>query len=160
MTTSIVKTVAILLITFIASICFAGPLDQPVAKPVPTIRSEIKRGDEAVSLALGKLEQLPEIKDAFKALINDNGAKNTDTDAFLLGAYYEYWMTVSIHAKAFNERDRARTTVETSYDTFREKQAALGLDDAALAEALLGVKPQSDSKFFQMLSHPFSILDK
>jgi hypothetical protein len=160
MTTSTMKTIAILLITLIASICFAGPLDQPAAKPVPTIRSEIKRGDEAVSLALGKLDELREIEDAFKALINDNRANHTDTDAFLLGAYYEYWKTVSIHAKAFKETNRARPTVNASYDTFREKQAALKLDDAALAEALLGIEPQYASEFIQMISHPFSILDK
>jgi hypothetical protein len=159
------KSFALLCLTLTTSICFAGPLDQPAAKPVPTIRSEIKRGDDAASLALDKIEHLLDIANAFKALINDNEAKNTNTDAFLLGAYYEYWEKVSIYTKAYDEllspaeKTYGRRIVQSSYKTFREKQTALGLDDAAFAGALCAEGPYT-AKFIQRISDPLSILGK
>ena len=73
---------------------FSADLDAPAVKHV-TVRSEIKRGSDivnAVELDPANLLDLSKLQDA----INNEQAKNTDTDAFYLGAYFAAWMQAAV----------------------------------------------------------------
>ena len=135
----------LLLAGFLCSGSFvtAGNLDQPGAKKV-TVRSEIKRGYDAVSSAFDTgLSASVLITDAnMMKPIKVNEQAGTDSPGFLLGASFGLWDHLTQLLKDATPDDDA-ASLETcrkgavrDHDEFRRLEKELGLEDADLYEAL------------------------
>ena len=132
------------------SFATAGNLDQPGAKKV-TVRSEIKRGYDAVSSAFDTgLSASVLVTDAnLMKPIKVNEQAGTDSPGFLLGAYYGSWdhLTQLLKDATSGTDDPAsletcRKGVVQDHDEFRRLEKELGLEDADLYEAL-EIRPAS-----------------
>ena len=126
----------------------AGNLDQPGAKKV-TVRSEIKRGYDAVSSAFDTgLSASVLITGANMVKpIRANEQAGTDSPGFLLGAHYGSWDHLTHLLKDANTDSDDAGSLETcrqgavrDHDEFRRLERELGLEDADLYEAL-EIKP-------------------
>ena len=135
-----------LLLGFLCSGAFAAGsnLDQPGAKKV-TVRSEIKRGYDAVSSAFDTgLSASVLITDAnMMKPIKVNEQAGTDSPGFLLGAYYGLWDHLTQLLKDATPGSDDPASLETcrkgavrDHDGFRRREKELGLEDADLYEAL------------------------
>lgn len=119
----------------------AVDLDAPVEKKI-TVKSEIERGHSAVFDC--RLHLLPGsiigIQDCVFNAIDSNKQKNTDTDAFILGAYFEGWSDAAIYVSVLSENGRAKDSDMQGtgflYKQFKKSQEKLGIDDAALCDAV------------------------
>ena len=122
----------------------AGNLDQPGAKKV-TVRSEIKRGYDAVSSAYDTgLSASVLVTDAnMMKPLKVNEQAGTDSPGFLLGAHYALWDHLTQLLKDANTESDDGGSLETcrqgavrDHDEFRRLEKELGLEDGELYEAL------------------------
>ena len=136
----------LLLLGFFCSGAFAAAsnLDQPGAKKV-TVRSEIKRGYDAVSSAFDTgLSASVLITDAnMMKPIRANEQAGTDSPGFLLGAHYGLWDHLTQLLKDATAGSDDPGSLETlrqgavrDHDEFRRLEKELGLEDADPYEAL------------------------
>ncbi len=142
------KTSVLLMITLLlCSQAFGIDLDAPAAKKI-TVKSELERGQSAVDDCPGQGET-----DCVDKIIAINRQQNTDTDAFLLGANFEAWLTSAIHIEGYIKRglnipQSELIAAARFYKAFRNEQQAVGIDDATLCEVLRVrydiVKPRMD----------------
>lgn len=119
-------------------------LDAPAEKKI-TVKSEIKRGEEACSLLGCKSYNyiVDEIGDCCNKVIESNKQKNTDTEAFLLGAYFGGWVNMDtiIDAKADIAKRSGRAYNEEMlwpdfyFKEYRKRQQAMGISDDKLCDA-------------------------
>lgn len=117
----------------------AADLDAPAQKQV-TVRSEIQRGNAAIDdVCTGKYGVLNTLN-AFDRALGRNKQNNTDTDAFLLGAYWAItWrmnLEITFESNTKEEKLLAKDRFSFYYKNFRKKQQALGLSDKQFSEAL------------------------
>jgi hypothetical protein len=126
---------------FVAPVCFAAELDAPAQKQV-TVRSEIQRGHDAIfqSCLNFNAYNVPKVLNISEKVLNKNSQNNTDTDAFLLGAYYTICQKLNwaISSKG-NTEDQVQTGKDQLafyYKKFREKQQLLSIDDNQFSEAI------------------------
>jgi hypothetical protein len=122
---------------------YAVDLNAPIEKKI-TIKSEIERGKSAISDAeLSSNTRATDIDSKIKLynkIIDMNKQKNTDTEPFYLGAYFEAWTSLDIvlglaqHSKLFNPTDvqYAEQTATLYFKEFRKIQTKLKIDDNTL----------------------------
>jgi hypothetical protein len=128
-------------------VCFqparAVDLNAPGEKPV-TIESEIKRGKAAGS-SISEADLL-NLQQKYFDILNENKQKNKDSDGFILGLYFDFWLhlDIALSIKGTTELNGAeilRHAVDTSkmaFKQWRELQKKFELSDAKLCE-LMGV---------------------
>jgi hypothetical protein len=122
-------------------------LDAPAVKHV-TIKSEIQRGHQAIEDTPFEATSILDGVKAIDETIDRDQQKNTDTDAFYLGAYFTAWLTTDMALDANADHpglqnpqslELARRDAEIWYKEFRKKEQQLGVDDRTLA-TVLGMK--------------------
>lgn len=129
----------------LAAICWGATLDAPTTKRV-TIGSEIQRGFDAVfevTLDANPTDLLG-YTERIEAVFDREKQKNTDSDAYLLGASLQAWSAMSIALRVNRESSIAQDPrVLASADgwawiwfrKFRVLQKQLSIDDKVLISA-------------------------
>jgi len=155
---------ALLLLVLSASLAYGQApvdLDAPATKKV-TVKSELERGHSAVfdcALKQSPLDFEAHERCTFRVL-DENKQKNTDTDAFVLGAYYETFAKLSSLHSVLQERPDREARGFTSltqkvrfwFKQFRDKQKEMGIDDKTLCSVL--------KVNFEVMQGRFEIWDK
>ncbi len=111
--------------------CAATDLDKPIEPTKPTIRTEIYRGKEAASDCGIHTTGLQE---CVWAIQNSNVQKNTATDAFNAGLYFDAWLIAVIEVKVKGGDEDAALAMQLFKKT-KEYQANLRIDNQALCAA-------------------------
>lgn len=121
-------------------------LDAPAEKKI-TVRSEIKRGKDAVEMAERSVSSSKPLEfiEKVNSIIHTNRQNNTDTDAFYMGVYGQAWINTTIMCKVINENKDLWKGVLTDgqiksleretawyYKQFRLKQKELDINDEDL----------------------------
>jgi hypothetical protein len=115
-------------------------LNAPAVKQV-TVKSEIQRGgDSIVDTPLNNEDVLSSVK-AISNTLEREQQKNTDTDAFYLGAYFTAFLNTDILLETPGLQnplalETARRHANLWYKEFRQKQQQLGIDDRTLVSVL------------------------
>lgn len=137
------KILLVLIAMFLFSnTCFAVDLDAPTEKKV-TIKSEIKRGHDAISLLSSTGGNLSAYAGKVFDVISYNKQKNTDTDAFYLGAYLAAWRNMDImldvYKDYYTKRDLeyGNSTAKFFLKEFRDRQKQMEIDDQTLCTIAL-----------------------
>ncbi len=129
-----------------AAPCHATDLNAPATKKV-TIGSEIQRGREAIFNQTLKADStnLLGLADTINKVLDSEKQRNTDTDAFYLGAYFQAWtdMAIAIEANAEHPGFQTANTVQIAnswalswFKKFRSLEKQLGVDDKTLTNLL------------------------
>lgn len=127
------------LLMLVMPMCFAADLNAPAQKQI-TIRSEIQRGFELVCNASVSQYNLTDTDIAISNLLKKAQTNNTDTNAFLLGAYYSACYQIEL-AQEFkgnteNQLEAGKVAFNFYYKQFRNKQRILEITDQQIAEAV------------------------
>lgn len=115
------------------------------AKKTVTVGSEIKRGSSAVFEAQLELPSNIDVVAAWRAantMITQNRQRNTDTDGFLVGAYFRAWTKMASLANSDSrvvDTARAHELGRIYFAEYRKLQRQLGIDDATLSN-LAGIR--------------------
>jgi hypothetical protein len=133
--------ISIFSLFLIATRAIAIDLEAPAEKKI-TVRSEVERGYSAVfdSCSLHS-SAIMEIEDCVFKILERNKQKNTDTEAFLLGTYYEAWSDITIALEVIKDRPDRESRfyghgidiAKLFYKLFRKRQNDMGIDDITLS---------------------------
>jgi hypothetical protein len=149
--------VALLFNLAVVAPVLAVDLNAPAEKTV-TIGSEIARGYTAVLHSTDRIYDPLEVQEAVSNRLATERERNTDTDAFYLGAYYEAWREIK-NLVAIDSEPRFRglqsdRVLEESdqaaavfFLDFRKKQRQLHIDDASFYQAILPAMPSVNTSF-------------
>ena len=137
------------LIMLVAALCAntvmsQSPLDQPSQKKI-TVRSEIERAYSEIRNAAVDSHTVNALQFAVDLdnVADRNKSRNTDSDAFLLGASLGQWVHLEIvfldkapnQFSSAEDIQLARKDAVRAFSKMRELQAKLGIDDDALLSA-------------------------
>ena len=143
---AIIGVIVLLFNLGIVAPAFAVDLNAPATKRV-TIGSEIERGKSAiVNQGLSNIgDSLTQFDLALLDVLTQEKQKNTDTDGFYLGAYYEMWLQMKIMVDSNRENPGiasedeikvAEDATTTYFREFRRRQKQMHIDDATFYKAL------------------------
>ena len=128
----------------VSSISYAVDLDAPTIRKT-TVRSELKRGDNAVSKCEKYFfDDIKKYDSCIGEILQANVQNNTDTDAFVLGVNFGAWRATCLTLDVPELRrfeggslwELREATVAMYYDRFKTKQKMLELDDMTLLKAI------------------------
>lgn len=147
------KKVLLLLIAimFIVPSVLAADLDAPAGKVV-TVRTEIERGNSAIFDASAKHEITDTLGffSAVNKIIEKNTQNNTDTDAFLLGAYFKEWKETEKRYRILKEHNLLSASMEeylpetmkNTLEQAKHYQMKLNITDEELFKLILTTEDQ------------------
>jgi len=149
--------VAILFNLAVVTPVFAVDLNAPAEKTV-TVGSEIARGYTAVDHSTDRIYDLLDVQFAISNRLATEKERNTDTDAFYLGAYYNAWremkgLVAVASSPQFRHLNSEEVLKESDQATavffrdFRKEQAQLHIDDATFYQAVLPAMPSANPSF-------------
>lgn len=144
--TSVSSVITIFIFLFASALAstpaFAVDLNAPATKRV-TIGSEIERGQSAIiNQAMSNIgDSLPQFDESLLDALTQEKQKNTDTDGFYLGAYYEMWLQMKTAVEnpgvaSEDEIKAANDSATTYFREFRRRQKQMQIDDATFYKAL------------------------
>ena len=125
---------------------------------IKEVKSEIQRGDAAIfNVSLKAGVDLNKCSKEISSVIHENQQKNTDTEAFDLGAYFKAWNFFASMVKVLKQRGDpefsqtiawGESNAKNYFKEFRKRQKEMGIDDKtlmALTEVKFEiVKPEMD----------------
>lgn len=116
----------------------AADLNAPVEPPMITLGSEIYRGVSAAENCSAPSATFSEksyaISQCAFRVKDENVQKNTATSSFLLGVYFDSWLTQFTIARISKTPNDIKSASEY-FQTFREYQNKLKLSDEAVCKA-------------------------
>ena len=126
---------------------YAVDLNAPAQKFIPTVKSEIRRGDSTIFLATKKYEATDVLGffEGVSEVLNNERRTGNDTDAFYLGAYFAAWIDLNSHLMVLQKISRT-SRPEYQFDKregleyfrdFRKTQKGLRIDDRTLIQNVL-----------------------
>lgn len=138
------KLLIVIMILLVANVCWAADLNAPAQKQI-TVGSEINRGNnEMFSALLDTGINFTDVSRVAFGVLDKNKSNNTDTDAFLLGAYFEIWNKYAIKLDNENSRSyygettwlKAQNSCKLWFKEFRKMEEKLNIDDKTLCETI------------------------
>lgn len=127
---------SVLTLTLFATACTSANVEPPRPPTIPPIRSEIYRGHSAVFNCV--VEGSPDwirISQCGRRAIDDNVAKETVSDPFLLGAYLETWFDLNM-AVDLHRTNAAEDEAAVWLELLTHQQSNLGVSDEQMCEAV------------------------
>jgi hypothetical protein len=131
----------------------AADLDDPVARPLATLRTEIDRGMSATPNPLDF--DILNYDDAIHQILNYTKQRYTDTAALEFGLYYKAWHELwRLLSDGFYRRaadaQLARTEAKLNFVMARQIQKNLGLTDAQVKEVAHPYYVDGQERFEEM----------
>jgi hypothetical protein len=106
--------------------------DAPAEKKV-TVASEISRGASTIASASSPNRNFLDDVDQMLAAISRNKEQNRDTDGFLLGANFRFWVNCDIAYKV-GIPNASRKYAELAFHDWQKLEQQIGIDDQKLCE--------------------------
>lgn len=150
-----IVSVCLLLILVVAPMTFAAELDAPAEKKI-TIQSEIERGRDLTSKIFSKKHSPYSFIEGVIDGIYYSKQNNTDSDAFLLGAYFNAWDWLNSWSENRKFTQFENDSMIRFYKSFREYQRKLDISD----DQLLGIFNTNPSTIEKLKTVVFPDFDK